>query len=307
MQRPSRSWPRPWRARGSRSGAVGRRGLSADWRWPSSSWTPVFSVRSADPATQARDECRSGVDAGVDGPTGGDARRRPRRSAAWPSHPSTPRRPRPPPRPPGRRPRRRSAAASRARAPRRGARSAGRGRAPRRGPRSPRRAAARGSPSSSRISSSPERGAVGLLGVHDAGRGPADVAPQHDQRRLVLHGHRPPQGRLEGLGVVGHLADVIDVPAVGGEPLGHVVGVGELGGPVDGDVVVVVDVDEPPEPEMAGQRGRLVADPLLEVAVAADDEGVVVDELGAEARPQPRARRRPCPRRCPRPGRAGRW
>ena len=37
---------------------------------------------------------------------------------------------------------------------------------------------------------------------------------------------------------------------------------------------------------MAGQRRRLVADPFHEVAVAADDEGVVVDEVRAETGPQ---------------------
>ena len=52
-------------------------------------------------------------------------------------------------------------------------------------------------------------------------------------------------------------------------------------------MVVVVDVDEPAQPEVAGERRRLVADALHEVAVAADHEGVVVDEVGAEARPQP--------------------
>ena len=77
------------------------------------------------------------------------------------------------------------------------------------------------------------------------------------------------------------------MPAVGVEALGHVVVVGQLGRTVDGDVVVVVDVDEPPQPQMAGERCRLVADPLHQVAVAAEDEGVVVDELGAEAGPQP--------------------
>ena len=51
-------------------------------------------------------------------------------------------------------------------------------------------------------------------------------------------------------------------------------------------MVVVVDVDEPAQPEVAGQRRRLVADALLEVAVAADDEGVVVAQLGPEAGPQ---------------------
>ena len=124
-------------------------------------------------------------------------------------------------------------------------------------------------------------------GVGLVRRGPADVAAQQDHRRLVLDGHGPSQRRLEGVGVVGDLADVLGVPAIGVEALGDVVGVGELGGAVDGDVVVVVDVDEPAQAEVPGQRRRLVADPLHEVAVGADDEGVVVDELGAEAGPQP--------------------
>jgi hypothetical protein len=104
-------------------------------------------------------------------------------------------------------------------------------------------------------------------------------------RRLVLHRHGPPHRRFEGAGVVGHLADVLGVPPVGGEPLGDVVGVGEFGGPVDRDVVVVVDVDEPPEPEVSGQGPRLVADAFLQVPVGTEDEGVVVDEFGTEPRP----------------------
>ncbi len=53
--------------------------------------------------------------------------------------------------------------------------------------------------------------------------------------------------------VVGGLTEVFDGPAVGGEAAGDVVRVGELGRAVDGDVVVVVDVDEVPESEMAGE------------------------------------------------------
>jgi len=50
------------------------------------------------------------------------------------------------------------------------------------------------------------------------------------------------------------------VPPVGLEAAGGVVAQGELGGAVDGDVVVVVDGDQPPEAEVARQRRRLVAD-----------------------------------------------
>ena len=87
--------------------------------------------------------------------------------------------------------------------------------------------------------------------------------------------------------VVGHLADVVHGPSVGGEPLADVVGVGEFGGAVDGDVVVVVDVDQPAESEMAGQRGRFVGDALLEAPVPGDDVGVVVADLGREVAAQP--------------------
>ena len=60
-----------------------------------------------------------------------------------------------------------------------------------------------------------ERVAVGLRRVGELGRRPADVAAQHDQRRPVLDRHGPAQRRLEGVGVVGDLADPVDVPAVG--------------------------------------------------------------------------------------------
>ena len=95
------------------------------------------------------------------------------------------------------------------------------------------------------------------------------------------------QRRLEPVEVVGHLAELHDVPAVRLEPHADVVAVGQLGVAVDGDVVVVVDADQLAEAEVAGERGRLVADALHEAAVAGDDEGVVVDqvvaELGAQA------------------------
>lgn len=114
------------------------------------------------------------------------------------------------------------------------------------------------------------------------------MAAEQEQGRCVLDRHRPPQARLEGVAVVGHLAQVLDVPAVGLEAPGGVVGEGQLGAAVDGDAVVVVDVDEAAEAQVAGEGRRLVGDPLGEVAVAADHEGVVVAELGAEPGPQPR-------------------
>ena len=72
------------------------------------------------------------------------------------------------------------------------------------------------------------------------------------------------------------------MPAVGRKSRGCVVGKRQLGDAVDGDVVVVVERDEPTEPKVAGQRRRLVTDPLGQAAVARDDEGVVVTDRFAE-------------------------
>ena len=153
-----------------------------------------------------------------------------------------------------------------------------------------------------------ERGPVGLRGVGHVRRRPADVAAQDraSEGRSSSAMARRSAG-LEGVGVVGHLAQVLDVPAVGLEAADGVVVEGDLGRAVDGDVVVVVDVDQPAEAEVAGQRRRLVADALHEVAVAADHEGVVVDEVGAEPGPQHPLGDAHARRRWRSPGRAGRW
>ena len=133
-----------------------------------------------------------------------------------------------------------------------------------------------------------ERVAVGLGGVGELGRRVADVAAQDEQRRA---GPRRPCARRSAASRASRSLATsprsLDVPAVGLEALGGVVGEGQLGGAVDGDVVVVVDVDEPAEAEVAGERGGLVADALLRSPSRADDEGVVVEQLGAEPGPQP--------------------
>jgi hypothetical protein len=67
------------------------------------------------------------------------------------------------------------------------------------------------------------------------------VAAKHDQCRTVVDGHAPTDRGLQPVAVVGDLADIVDVPAVGAEPGRDIVVVGELGVSVDGDVVVVVD------------------------------------------------------------------
>jgi hypothetical protein len=111
-----------------------------------------------------------------------------------------------------------------------------------------------------------------------------DVGVADDERRAIGRADRLP-GRLgDGLPVV--TVDLGDVPAHGIETPLHVLGERDVGGPVDRDSVVVVEVDEPPEAEVAGQRRRLGADPLHQVAVGDEPERPVIDELGAEPRPQ---------------------
>ena len=118
-----------------------------------------------------------------------------------------------------------------------------------------------------------ERGAVRLGGVGEVRRGPTDVAAQDEEGglgvravgRLLQH---LVDGRLQSVDVVGHLAEVADAPAVGLEAAHDVVVVGELGRPVDGDVVVVVDGEQPSQAEVSRQGGRLVRDAFHHAAVA---------------------------------------
>ena len=69
----------------------------------------------------------------------------------------------------------------------------------------------------------------------------------------------------------------------GGEALELIVGHGEAGGAVDGDLIVVEQHDQAAELEMAGKGDRLVADPFHEAAVAGDGIGEVAHDLIAVA------------------------
>ena len=61
--------------------------------------------------------------------------------------------------------------------------------------------------------------------------------------------------------------------------MGHIFGEGEVGGTLDGDVVVVVQIDQLAQAQVAGQGGRLGGDPLHEVAVADDRVHMMPDHL----------------------------
>ena len=80
--------------------------------------------------------------------------------------------------------------------------------------------------------------------------------------------------RLDVVAVV----DPLGVPAVGREAGQDVLAEGHRGRAVELDVVVVVEDRQLAQPEVAGERGGLGRDALLEVAVGADDVRPVVDD-----------------------------
>ena len=133
-------------------------------------------------------------------------------------------------------------------------------------------------------SSAPERAAVGRLGALRVGRGPRDDRVEDDERGLVGHAAGLADGVVEGrdvLDVVGAAVgpvDGLDVPAVGLVAGGDVLGEGDVGVALDRDPVAVVDDGEVAELLGAGDRARLGADALLEVAVGGQDVDLVVEE-----------------------------
>ena len=121
------------------------------------------------------------------------------------------------------------------------------------------------------------------------GRLPRLVGRAEADGRLHAHEARPAELRLRGLdGPVdpGVIAAVhrLHVPAVRLEPLRHVLaGEGERGLAVDGDAVVVVEVDEPAELVVAREARGLRRDTLHEVAVGDDRVDEVVGDRVARA------------------------
>ncbi len=75
--------------------------------------------------------------------------------------------------------------------------------------------------------------------------------------------------------------DDLDVPVVGLVARLDVLGEGDVGVVLDGDLVGVVDRDQVAELLVPGEAGGLGADALLQVAVAGDDVDEVVERAGA--------------------------
>jgi hypothetical protein len=124
----------------------------------------------------------------------------------------------------------------------------------------------------------------------DRGRSEADARPAHDQVGLPIRGGGLVQRRAQSVGVVA--VDLLDLPAVRLEALPDVLREAQARRSVDRDAVVVVEHDQASQTQMAGQGGRLGADPLHQVAVRGQHVGAVIDEVRAEARGQHALRER---------------
>jgi hypothetical protein len=125
-----------------------------------------------------------------------------------------------------------------------------------------------------------ERLAVGGAGVLLGRRTPGDVTLDDDQRRPVARLLEDAERPVEHLQVVG-VADARDVPAQAHELGGDVLAEGEVGVPLDGDPVAVVDPAQVGQLPVAGERGGLGGDALHDAAVAA--QGVDVEVKHREA------------------------
>ena len=118
------------------------------------------------------------------------------------------------------------------------------------------------------------------IAARAVGRAEADDRLHRDQRglaRLRLGGrHRG----VQGAAVMAVAA--LDMPAAGLEPCRDVLGEADRGRAVDGDAVVVIEHDQLAQAQMARQADRLLADALLQAAVAQHDPGAVIDQITAE-------------------------
>ena len=141
-----------------------------------------------------------------------------------------------------------------------------------------------------------QRRPVGLVAVGLVRRAETDHAADNNQRRPVaVKGDIPifadtkigTVPLAEGFPCLAKRGQIVDVghpkhvPAVAGEPRGHVLAERQRRAALDRDVVVVIHPAEIRELQMSGQRSRLAADALHQVAVATKCINVEVEQVEA--------------------------
>mmetsp|Transcript_36829 Transcript_36829/g.88610 ORF Transcript_36829/g.88610 Transcript_36829/m.88610 type:complete len:732 (-) Transcript_36829:7-2202(-) len=120
----------------------------------------------------------------------------------------------------------------------------------------------------------PVRASCPLLGR----RAEADDSLDLDERRLVGNGLRGLDGLGDSFVVRVPIFHSLYMPTVSLVALVHILTEGQLGCPVNGDVVVVVQHDQPPKLQVPSQAAGLAGDPLLHAPVPTDDVCVVVEQ-----------------------------
>jgi len=123
-----------------------------------------------------------------------------------------------------------------------------------------------------------ERRPVRLGRVDGVRRRVGDVRAQDDDRGALRLGLRRVERRVDRLEVL-RVVQMLDVPALRLEARTAVLGERDGRRPVDRDVVVVVHVDELPEPVVPRERRGLVRDAFHQVAVRADRVDAVIDDV----------------------------
>eukprot|EP00053_Salpingoeca_punica_P011021 m.98695 g.98695 ORF g.98695 m.98695 type:complete len:479 (-) comp15561_c0_seq1:53-1489(-) len=123
-----------------------------------------------------------------------------------------------------------------------------------------------------------ERRAVHLLRALSRGAA-ADGGLDRDERGLVVLLLGALDRRADGREVGVAVLDAVRVPAVGLVALQHVLGEGQRRLTVNLDLVVVVEDNQLAEAKVTSERRSLARHALLHAAIAADDVGVVVDQL----------------------------
>ncbi len=119
------------------------------------------------------------------------------------------------------------------------------------------------------------------IGVLLVGSPVTDVGADRNERRStgIVNGTLDCGG--DAVEVEGPVLHTLHLPVIGAETSQHVLAEGKRCGAVKRDVIVVVEADQLSQPQMSCQRGRLGADPLHHVAVAAEHEGPVIHNLVA--------------------------
>ena len=123
-----------------------------------------------------------------------------------------------------------------------------------------------------------ERISVRLRGILHVRSAVADVAVDHDESRSAAGLGERAQRLFDPPDVV-RIADAHDIPAVRDEACDHILGEGDRGGSLDGDVVVVVNPAEVVEAQVSRQGRRLGAHALHHATVAAHRVHPVVEQL----------------------------